>query len=44
MGSEMCIRDRADNAGMWIMVGIGGAILLLFNIVGLLMMFIPIGF
>lgn len=37
-------RGGADNAGMWIMVGIGGAILLLFNIVGLLMMFIPIGF
>lgn len=37
-------RRGAENAGMWIMVGIGGAILLLFNIVGLLMMFIPIGF
>lgn len=37
-------RRGADNAGMWIMVGIGGAILLLLNLIGLLMMFIPSSF
>ncbi len=34
----------ADNAGMWIMVGIGGGILLLLTLVGILMMFIPSSF